>query len=238
MRREQGVYSNLQRVEPGEVFKETEVVPVPEFKTEQYLHLEDEEIVQLGRKGDKDATDYLIHKYKNLVRAKARAYFLIGADREDVVQEGMIGLYKAIRDYQPNKSMAFKTFADLCVTRQMITAVKNATRQKHIPLNSYISLNRKSFDENSDRTYIELASDENITDPESLLIKKEEFNGIEHKMGEILSSFEWEVLSLYLNGITYVEIARQVKKPIKSIDNALQRVKKKVEKHVINHKII
>lgn len=211
------------------------MLTVPDFKTEQYLHLEDEEIVQLGRKGDKDAMDYLIHKYKNLVRSKARAYFLIGADREDMVQEGMIGLYKAIRDYQQDKSMAFKTFAELCVTRQMITAVKNATRQKHIPLNSYISLNRRSFDEESDRTYIELASDETVTDPESLLIKKEEFNGIENKMGEILSAFEWEVLSLYLAGKTYVEISRQVKKPIKSIDNALQRVKKKVEKYLINY---
>ncbi len=211
------------------------MLTVPDFKTEQYLHLEDEEIVQLGRKGDKDAMDYLIYKYKNLVRSKARAYFLIGADREDMVQEGMIGLYKAIRDYQQDKSMAFKTFAELCVTRQMITAVKNATRQKHIPLNSYISLNRRSFDEESDRTYIELASDETVTDPESLLIKKEEFNGIENKMGEILSAFEWEVLSLYLAGKTYVEISRQVKKPIKSIDNALQRVKKKVEKYLINY---
>lgn len=209
---------------------------VPEYKTDQYLNLEDEEIVQLGRKGDKDAMDYLIHKYKNLVRSKARAYFLIGADREDMVQEGMIGLYKAIRDYQKDKSMAFKTFAELCVTRQMITAVKNATRQKHIPLNSYISLNRKSFDEDSDKTFIELISEESSSDPEQLLIKKEEFYGIENKMGEILSSFEWEVLSLYLNGKSYVEIARQVKKPIKSIDNALQRVKRKVEKHVFNSK--
>lgn len=209
---------------------------VPEYKTDQYLNLEDEEIVQLGRKGDKDAMDYLIHKYKNLVRSKARAYFLIGADREDMVQEGMIGLYKAIRDYQKDKSMAFKTFAELCVTRQMITAVKNATRQKHIPLNSYISLNRKSFDEDSDKTFIELISEESSSDPEQLLIKKEEFYGIENKMGEILSSFEWEVLFLYLNGKSYVEIARQVKKPIKSIDNALQRVKRKVEKHVFNSK--
>lgn len=214
------------------------MLTVPDYRTDPYLNLEDEEIVQLGRKGDKDAMDYLIHKYKNLVRSKARAYFLIGADREDVVQEGMIGLYKAIRDYQQDKSMAFKTFAELCVTRQMITAVKNATRQKHIPLNSYISLNRKSFDEDSDKTYIELVSEESSSDPEQLLIKKEEFNGIENKMGEILSTFEGEVLSLYLNGKSYVEIAKQVKKPIKSIDNALQRVKRKVEKHVFNYKIV
>lgn len=211
------------------------MLTVPEYRTDRYLNLEDEEIVLLGRKGDKDSTDYLIHKYKNLVKLKARAYFLIGADREDVVQEGMIGLYKAIRDYQSDKAMAFKTFAELCVTRQMITAVKNATRQKHIPLNSYISLNRKFYDEDSERACIELTSEETISDPEQLLIKKEEFNGIENKMGEILSSFEWEVLSLYLNGKSYTEIAKQVKKPIKSIDNALQRVKKKVEKHVFNY---
>lgn len=205
------------------------------YKTDQYYDLEDEEIVLLGRKGDKDATEYLIHKYKNLVKSKARAYFLIGADREDVVQEGMIGLYKAIRDYQQDKSMAFKTFADLCITRQMITAVKNATRQKHIPLNSYVSLNRKAFDDDSEKTFIEMVSEEVVSDPEQLLIKKEEFIGIENKMGEILSSFEWEVLSLYLNGKSYTEIARQVDKPIKSIDNALQRVKRKVEKHVFNN---
>ncbi len=200
-----------------------------------FLNLEDEQIVQLGRHGDKNAMDFLIQKYKNLVKLKSRAYFLIGADREDVIQEGMIGLYKAIRDYQSKKSMAFKTFAELCITRQMITAVKNATRQKHIPLNSYVSLNRKVFDGDSDKTYMELVSDEVISDPEQLVIKKEEFSGIENKMGEILSAFEWKVLSLYLNGKSYVEIAKQVKKPIKSIDNALQRVKKKVEKHVFNH---
>ncbi len=208
------------------------------YKTAQYYDLEDEEIVLLVRKGDKDATEYLIHKYKNLVKYKARAYFLIGADREDVVQEGMIGLYKAIRDYQQNKSMAFKTFAELCITRQMITAVKNATRQKHIPLNSYVSLNRRAFDDDTEKTYIELVSEEIASNPEQLLIKKEEFIGIENKMGEILSSFEWEVLSLYLNGKSYTEIARQMNKPIKSIDNALQRVKRKVEKHVFNNSIL
>lgn len=212
------------------------MLSVSEYMAGPYVNLEDEEIVLLGRKGDKKATEYLIQKYKNLVKSKARAYFLIGADREDVVQEGMIGLYKAIRDYQHDRAMAFKTFAELCVTRQMITAVKNATRQKHIPLNSYVSLNRKVYDEDSDKTYIDLVSAQNTSDPEQLLIKKEEFDGIENKMGEILSSFEWEVLSLYLNGKSYVEIAKQLKRPFKSVDNALQRVKKKVEKHVFNYK--
>jgi len=207
-----------------------------EKQTNYYLDMPDEEIVLRVKSGDKDAMEFLIHKYKNLVKLKARAYFLVGADREDVVQEGMIGLYKSIRDYQPDRAMAFKTFAELCVTRQMITAVKNATRQKHIPLNSYISLNRKAFDDDSDKTYIDMVSEDVVCDPELLLIKKEEVIGIENKMGEILSSFEWEVLSLYLNGKSYVEIAKQVKRPIKSIDNALQRVKKKAEKYVFNNK--
>lgn len=208
------------------------------LKTEEYSKLEDEEIVLLGRRGDKNATEFLINKYKSLVKAKARTYFLIGADREDVVQEGMIGLYKATRDYQHDKSMAFKTFAELCITRQMITAVKNATRQKHIPLNTYISLNRKVYDDDSDKSYIDMISYQIVLDPEQLLITKEEASGIENKMGEILSSFEWEVLSLYLNGKSYTEIAKELNKPVKSIDNALQRVKKKVEKHVFNNKSI
>jgi len=208
------------------------------LKTEEYSKLEDEEIVLLGRRGDKNATEFLINKYKSLVKAKAKTYFLIGADREDVVQEGMIGLYKATRDYQRDKSMAFKTFAELCITRQMITAVKNATRQKHIPLNTYISLNRKVYDDDSDKTFLDMISDEIVQDPEQLLITKEEVSGIENKMGEILSSFEWEVLSLYLNGKSYTEIAKELNKPVKSVDNALQRVKKKVEKHVFNNKTL
>jgi len=206
------------------------------LNTEEYAKLEDEEIVLLGRRGDKNATEFLINKYKSLVKAKAKTYFLIGADREDVVQEGMIGLYKATRDYQRDKSMAFKTFAELCITRQMITAVKNATRQKHIPLNTYVSLNRRVYDDDSEKTYYDMISDKIILDPEQLLITKEEVSGIENKMGEILSPFEWEVLSLYLNDKSYTEIANQLNKPVKSVDNALQRVKKKVEKHVFRNK--
>jgi len=209
-----------------------------EKSTNYYLDMPDEDIVLRVKNGDKDAMEFLIQKYKNLVKLKARAYFLVGADREDVVQEGMIGLYKSIRDYQPDKAMSFKAFAELCVTRQMITAVKNATRQKHIPLNSYISLNRKAYDEDSDKTYIDMVSDDVVSNPELFLIKKEEVSGIENKMGEILSAFEWEVLSLYLNGKSYVEIAKQVNRPVKSIDNALQRVKKKAEKYVFNNRYL
>ena len=206
------------------------------LNTEEYAKLEDEGMVLLGRSGDKNATEFLTNKYKSLVKAKAKTYFLIGADREDVVQEGMIGLYKATRDYQRDKSMAFKTFAELCITRQMITAVKNATRQKHIPLNTYVSLNRRVYDDDSEKTYYDMISDKIILDPEQLLITKEEVSGIENKMGEILSPFEWEVLSLYLNDKSYTEIANQLNKPVKSVDNALQRVKKKVEKHVFRNK--
>jgi len=192
----------------------------------------DEEIVGLIREGDDDALEFLINKYKNFVRAKARSYFLIGADREDIIQEGMIGLYKAIRDFRGDKLSSFRAFAELCITRQIITAIKTATRQKHIPLNSYISLNRPIYDEDSDRTLLDIISGSKIADPEELIVSKEEFDNIEEKMGEILSSLEWKVLMYYLEGKSYQEIAIDLKRHVKSIDNALQRVKRKVERYL------
>ncbi|NLI58810.1 MAG: RNA polymerase sporulation sigma factor SigH [Clostridium sp.] len=191
----------------------------------------DEEIVEDSRAGDDKALEYLINKYKGFVRAKARTYFLIGADREDIIQEGMIGLYKAIRDYREDKLSSFRAFAELCITRQIITAIKTATRQKHIPLNSYISLNKPIFDEESDRTLMDIISEEKISDPEEMVISREEFSGIEAKMSEILSGLECDVLSLYLQGKSYQEIAVDLNRHVKSIDNALQRVKRKLEKH-------
>ncbi len=166
------------------------------------------------------------------MRAKARTYFLIGADREDIIQEGMIGLYKAIRDFREDKLSSFKAFAELCITRQIITAIKTATRQKHIPLNSYISLNKPVFDEESDRTLFDVISETSVADPEEMVINREEFSGMECKMGEILSSLEWKVLSMFLQGKTYQEISAKLKRHVKSIDNALQRVKRKVEKYL------
>lgn len=196
-----------------------------------YEGLEDEVIVDLIREGDTNAIDYLINKYKNFVRAKARTYFLIGADREDIIQEGMIGLYKAIRDYQEEKISSFRAFAELCITRQIITAIKAATRQKHIPLNSYISLHKPVFDEESERTTLmDVIIGGKVANPEELLIGQENLAFIEQRMGEILSSLECEVLSLYLQGKAYYEIANEMGRDIKSIDNALQRVKKKLEK--------
>lgn len=192
----------------------------------------DEEIIEDAKSGDNNALEYIINKYKGFVRAKARTYFLIGADREDIIQEGMIGLYKAIRDYREDKLSSFRAFAELCITRQIITAIKTATRQKHIPLNSYISLNKPVFDEESDRTLMDIICEDSVSDPEEMMINREEFKGIEAKMSEILSKLEWQVLSSYLNGKSYHEIAKDLKRHVKSIDNALQRVKRKLEKHL------
>lgn len=202
-----------------------------------YNPVVDEEIIRDAKAGDEKALEFLINKYKSFVRAKARTYFLIGADREDIIQEGMIGLYKAIRDFRGDKLSSFRAFAELCITRQIITAIKTATRQKHIPLNSYVSLNKPIFDEDSDRTLMDVISEESISDPEEMMINREEFAGIEVKMGEILSSLEWEVLSQYLQGRSYQEIAVELKRHVKSIDNALQRVKRKLEKYLEEGKI-
>lgn len=197
-----------------------------------YQTLNDEEIVGFAREGDTDALEFLINKYRHFVRAKARSYFLIGADREDIIQEGMIGLYKAIRDYRLDKLSSFRAFAELCITRQIITAIKTATRQKHIPLNSYVSLNKPIYDEDSDRTLLDIISGSKITDPEELVISREEFDDIEGKIGELLSSLEWKVLMSYLEGKSYQEIAEDLQRHVKSIDNALQRVKRKLERYL------
>lgn len=198
-----------------------------------FADLTDEEV--LGRiKDDQDdeAMCYLISKYRNFVRAKARSYFLIGADREDIVQEGMIGLYKAIRDFRNDKQASFRAFAELCVTRQIITAIKTATRQKHIPLNSYVSLNKPIYDEESDRTLLDVLSGVKVTDPEELVISHEEFADIEARMEDILSELEWKVLMSYLDGKSYQEISQELGRHVKSIDNALQRVKCKLDKYM------
>ena len=200
--------------------------------SDELVNMSDEEVVELARQGDNDAQEYLIGKYKNFVRAKARSYFLIGADKEDIIQEGMIGLYKAIRDYRPDKLSSFRAFAELCITRQIITAIKTATRQKHIPLNSYISLNKPIYDEDSDRTLLDVISGTRVTDPEELVISQEDFDDIEAKMGEILSSLEWNVLMYYLEGKSYQDIAAGLDRHVKSIDNALQRVKRKLERYL------
>ena len=223
---------NIKPVDPADDMDDVE-----EFidGSEVYAGMSDEEIVaDVKDSGNADALDYLINKYRNFVRAKARSYFLIGADREDIIQEGMIGFYKAIRDFRGDKLSSFRAFAELCVTRQIITAIKTATRQKHIPLNSYISLNKPIYDEDSDRTLLDVLSGAKVTDPEELVISREEFIDIEKKMEEILSDLEWRVLMCYLDGKSYQEIAAELNRHVKSIDNALQRVKRKLERYMEN----
>lgn len=201
-----------------------------------FEHLTDEEAVIIAKNGNSAAIDHIIEKYKNLVKSRARTYFLIGADKEDIIQEGMIGLYKAIRDYDSDKPASFRGFAEICITRQIITAIKTATRQKHIPLNSYISLNKSAYDDESERTMLEMIAEKESFNPEEIMITKEHFSFMLTKMAEVLSKFEWRVMNLFLDGKSYSEIAKKLDKSEKSIDNALQRIKKKVEKFLQNKK--
>lgn len=195
-----------------------------------YSQEPDEEIVKKAKGGEEFATEFLINKYRNFVRVKAKSYFLIGADKEDIIQEGMIGLYKAIRDFRSDKLSSFKAFAELCITRQIITAIKTATRQKHIPLNSYISLNKPIYDDDSDRTMLDILSGTKVTDPEEVFISHELSDDLRERIQENLSELESQVLLSYLEGKSYQEMAKELNRHVKSIDNALQRVKRKIEK--------
>ena len=196
-----------------------------------YTKLNDGELVYLANQGDDTAMEILMENYKNVVRAKTRAYFLVGADRDDVIQEGMLGLFKAIRDFCPDKNSSFHSFAELCITRQIITAIKTATRLKHSPLNSYVSLSKPMYEEENERMLIEIVNNRNNLDPEEILISREELVVKNKKIRESLSPFENAVFTLFSEGITYQEIAIKLGKSPKSIDNALQRIKKKIQKY-------
>ncbi|MFW5972197.1 MAG: RNA polymerase sporulation sigma factor SigH [Bacillota bacterium] len=208
-----------------------------ELEYEDYPKMNDEELIELVQNGDRVAEETLIKRYKNFVLAKSRSYFLVGADREDIVQEGMIGLFKAIRDYKVERLASFRAFAELCITRQIITAIKAATRQKHQPLNSYISLNRPIYDEESDRTLLDILKGGKLTNPEELIISRETFDLIENQIKEMLSQLELDVLQEYLEGKSYQDIAGSLDKHVKSVDNALQRVKRKLEIFLEKHNI-
>lgn len=201
---------------------------------QKYAQMNDDDVALLAQDGDGEALEYLLDKYKNFVRARARSYFLIGADHEDIVQEGMIGLYKAIRDFKVDKQASFRAFAELCVKRQIITAIKTATRQKHVPLNSYVSLNKPLYDEESDRTLLDVIEGR-VTSPEELFISQEEVNSIQNQISILLSDFEKQVLDLFLDGKSYQEIAVILDRHVKSVDNALQRVKRKLM-HFLDNK--
>lgn len=194
-----------------------------------YLSLSDEELLTKLRGGDKEAEDVLYARYKQVVRSKARSYFLIGADREDIIQEGMIGLYKAVCDYEFDKQASFRAFADLCITRQIITAIKSATRKKHMPLNSYVSLNRSMYEGESERTLVDVISSAQVSDPEELFIGRENYEAMARSIDQVLSRLEKGALALYLQGYSYQQIADALQKTTKCVDNAIQRVKKKLE---------
>jgi RNA polymerase sporulation-specific sigma factor len=188
------------------------------------------DLIAAAQAGDEGASSTLVSKYRSFVRCKARSYFLAGADRDDVIQEGMIGLYKAIRDYNPDRQTSFRSFAELCVTRQLITAIKTATRQKHGPLNSYVSLQRSATGEDEgDRVLSEILAAREVCDPAELVINAWEVDSIKRGFTEALSSFESDVLRLYVDGSSYCEIADRLGRHAKAVDNALQRVKRKVE---------
>ena len=196
----------------------------------------DEVLADLARAGDDKALEELLERYRHYARAKARSYFLAGADREDIVQEGMIGLFKAVRDFDAQHNTAFRAFAELCITRQIITAIKTATRQKHMPLNSYVSLNKVSSVNGSDdeRAFTDSLPTSHVADPAELLISAEEVENIRNTMGRALSELETDVLELYMDGKSYQEIADIMGRHVKSIDNALQRIKRKLEHHMVD----
>jgi RNA polymerase sporulation-specific sigma factor len=194
----------------------------------------DEELVEQARNGDDRAIEALLLRYRAYARSKARTYFLAGGDKEDIVQEGMIGLYKAIRDYEFDKDTPFRTFAELCIKRQIISAVKSSTRQKHAPLNSYVSLNTPVAVDGPDdkRPLHDVLETEEVADPAELVISAEEVEKLKSSLHQILSDMETQVLEHYMNGCSYQEIARTLGRHVKSIDNALQRIKRKLEEHL------
>jgi RNA polymerase sporulation-specific sigma factor len=194
---------------------------------------DDDRLVAAARAGDDSAITELLTKYRGFARAKARSYFLVGADHEDIVQEGMIGLYKAVRDFNPDMSSSFRAFAELCITRQIITAIKTATRQKHGPLNSYVSFSRPvAGDDDGDRCLADVLPMTTVCDPVDLVISAERIRALQEHFDEVLSDLEAEVLRLYVDGKSYVEIAEVLDRHVKSIDNALQRIKRKLDGHL------
>ena len=203
------------------------------YTTEKYGNLTDEQIISQIKEGDEQALSFLLEKYKDLVNSKVGKYFIIGAEREDIIQEGMIGLYKAVKNFDSSKQNTFKTFANLCVERQLITAIKSSNRQKHIPLNSYLSLNTSAYDNDEEGTeLIETFETETIEDPLETIMKKEYFSEIQNTMHKSLSKFEEKVLDRYIQGESYEVIAKKLETPVKSVDNAIQRIRKKAIKNM------
>ena len=204
------------------------------YTTDKYVNLTDEQIITQIKRGDEQALAYLLNKYNELVNIKVGKYFIIGAEKEDIVQEGMIGVYKAIKNFNMDKQNSFKTFANICIERQLITAIKSSNRQKHIPLNSYLSLNTSAYENNEDESaqLIETFKNKTIEDPLETIMKKEYYNEIQSSINKTLSKFEKQVLERYLKGESYITIAQKLDSPVKSVDNAIQRIRKKAIKNL------
>ena len=197
--------------------------------------MSDEEIVKKAKEGNPEALDYIMNKYKDIVNMKVSKYYMVGAEREDIVQEGLIGLYKSIKSFEPkSETSSFKTFANICVERQLITAIKTSNRQKHMPLNSYLSLNMSAYENDESDTVIDVL-DSNITeDPLDTITKKEYYGEVENAIDKSLSDFEKKVLKRFAQGDSYVQIADKLNTPVKSIDNAIQRIRKKAIRNIIS----
>ena len=193
----------------------------------------DEELIKLSNEGNEQALDTLLKRYKELVNMKVSRYFMIGAEKEDIFQEGMIGLFKAIKSFNVQKHSSFKNFANMCIERQLITAIKTSNRQKHQPLNSYVSLNLSAYDEEDDTSMMEVLDVGTAEDPLDTITKKEYYKSIENKIDTNLSNFEKQVLTRYSRGESYTKIAEKLDAPIKSIDNAIQRIRKKAAKNIM-----
>ena len=204
------------------------------FTTSKYQNLTDEQIISEIKNGDEEALSYILEKYKDLVNVKVSKYFIIGAEKEDTVQEGMIGLFKAIKNYNAEKQNSFKSFANICIERQLITAIKTSNRQKHQPLNSYLSLNTAAYENNDDDSVelLETFNSKTIEYPLETIMKQEQYNEVETAVNKNLSKFEQKVLSRFLNGESYTVIAKKLNTPVKSIDNAIQRIRKKAMKNM------
>lgn len=207
------------------------------FTTDKYSNFNDEEIISQIKQGDQEALGYLLEKYKNLVNIRVSKYFIVGAEKEDIAQEGMIGLFKAIKDFKPDKQSSFKSFANICIERQLITAIKSSNRQKHMPLNSYLSLNTAAYD-NTEEDSVELIDtfyNKNVEDPLETIMKKEYYAEVENAVNKSLSKFEKQVLDRFLKGESYVTIAQRLDSPVKSVDNAIQRIRKKAIKNMFEN---
>ncbi|MBR3720530.1 MAG: RNA polymerase sporulation sigma factor SigH [Clostridia bacterium] len=203
-----------------------------QFSDEKYNSMTDEAIIKLIHEGDKTALDYIMNKYKEIVNIKVGKYFIIGAEKEDIVQEGLIGLYKAIKNFDTEKENSFKTFANLCIERQLITAIKTSNRQKHMPLNSYLSLNKSAYEDDEAESVLDVFETGQIEDPLDTITKKEYYTEIEDAIDKSLSDFEKKVLNRFTKGESYVQIADRLNTPVKSIDNAIQRIRKKAIKNI------